>query len=204
VLAAVTYEAREAPHAAVGLPCGAGQRISSRPRGRRTLIFVLSAFAATRVLPRRVFPEPPFSLAKTVHMNVPLDAAVPNGGLADTTREAPTGQVRRVMAVPQSGHVTWRHGTPRWCDTVFPHLGHTQSPPGPAADPSRRPWPPLCPIPRLMLPPPPDEPPAPPRGILHVLSGPAVDRDPRVFIRGRGRLPRIKTGYSAFVLPSSV
>lgn len=45
------------------------------------------------------------------------------------------------MAVPQSGHTTRTQGTPRWCGTAFPHLGHTQSPPGPAANPSCRPRP---------------------------------------------------------------
>jgi hypothetical protein len=100
----------------------------------------------------------------------------------------PSRQVCRVKAVPQTGHGIWRHGASRWCGAVFPHLGHTQLSPGPAANSPPRPWPP-GPMPRPIPRPPPDEPPPPPRGIVHSFSGPAVDRDPHVSIREKVAFP---------------
>ena len=46
------------------------------------------------------------------------------------------------MGVPQSGHLTSKHGVPRAWGTFFPHSGHRHSPPGPRPRPPPMPLPP--------------------------------------------------------------
>ncbi len=61
-----------------------------------------------------------------------------------------SNQFPRVIGVSHFGHFNWTHGTPRPCGILWPHFGHTQSPPGPG----RGPKPPPCPPPAPPLPPP--------------------------------------------------
>ena len=55
------------------------------------------------------------------------------------------------MGVPQFGHVICRHGTPRWCGTRCPQLGHSHSPLGPGPPPAPLP-PPPAPLPPAPMP----------------------------------------------------
>jgi len=48
----------------------------------------------------------------------------------------------RVMVAPHLGHFRSKQGLPVWWGARSPQLGQTQSPPGPAAKPPRRPRPP--------------------------------------------------------------
>lgn len=53
----------------------------------------------------------------------------------------------RVIAAPHLGHCCSKQGVPDWCVALTPQLGHTQSPPGPAAKRPPRPAPRFFPMP---------------------------------------------------------
>ncbi len=55
----------------------------------------------------------------------------------------------RVIAAPHLGHCCSKQGVPDWCVALTPQLGHTQSPPGPAAKRPPRPAPRFFPCPCL-------------------------------------------------------
>ncbi len=73
-----------------------------------------------------------------------------------------------VIYFPHLGHFSSKQGTPLSCGMVWPHSGHTQSPPGPSARPPPIPRPPPprpCPVPPCPVPPCPPPDPFPCAGI---------------------------------------